>query len=41
MQATGDDWEIHADFPPTNFLTHEAVKQHVETQLLPKAIEAP
>ncbi len=41
MQQTGDDWEIAADFPPPGFLTHEAAKVHLETELLPTAIEVP
>ncbi len=39
MKATGDDWNIHADFPPPNFLTHEAAKDLLENVLLPAAIE--
>jgi len=41
MQETGDDWDMHANFPPPDFLTHEAAKHHLETDLLPNAIEVP
>ncbi len=38
MQATGDDWEIHLDFPPPNFLTHEEAKRFMEEELMERAI---
>lgn len=38
MQATDDDWEIHLDFPPANFLTHGEAKRYVEEELLKNAI---
>jgi arylsulfatase A-like enzyme len=41
MRQTGDDWQIAADFPPPGFLTHEQAKVHLETELLPIAIEVP
>jgi len=41
MQETGDNWNIAADFPPPGFLTHEQAKVHLETELLPNAIEVP
>lgn len=41
MTATGDDWNIHADFPPADFLTHEEADDYLENVLLPKAIEVP
>ena len=41
MANTGDDWQLHANFPPPDFLTHEAAKEYLETVLMPKAIEAP
>ena len=41
MEATGDDWEMHANFPPPNFLTHEQAKSHLVNELLPNAIEVP
>lgn len=41
MAATGDDWDMHASFPPPNFLTHENAKAHLANDLLPIAIEVP
>ncbi len=41
MQATGDDWDMAADFPPPDFLTHEEAKVHLENELLPNAIHVP
>lgn len=41
MQATGDDWDMAADFPPPNFLTHAEAKKHLENDLLPNAIQVP
>ncbi len=41
MNETGDDWDIHAQFPPPDFLTHEAAKDYLENTLLPNAIEVP
>ncbi|MEM7117668.1 MAG: sulfatase [Chloroflexota bacterium] len=38
MQATGDDWEMHADFPPPNFLTHEEGKRYIDEVLHKSAI---
>ena len=38
MRSTGDDWEMHMDFPPADFLTHEDAKRHLEEELLPRAI---
>lgn len=38
MQVTGDDWEMHADFPPPDFLTHEAGKHYIDEVLMPSAI---
>lgn len=38
MAATGDDWDLHADFPPPNFLTHAAAEIHLKEELLPRAI---
>jgi arylsulfatase A-like enzyme len=39
MAATGDDWEVAANFPPPDFLTHEAAKDYLDKVLLPNAIE--
>lgn len=41
MKATGDDWDMAADFPPPDFLTHAEAKIHLENVLLPSAIEVP
>ena len=41
MAETGDDWEMHAIFPPPNFLTHEEARSHLENDLLPIASEVP
>ena len=38
MKATGDDWDLHADFPPPDFLTHEAAQKYLEEELLPRAV---
>jgi arylsulfatase A-like enzyme len=38
MQATGDDWDMAADFPPPDFVTHAEAKEHLENVLLPSAI---
>ena len=39
MRATGDDWDMAADFPPPDFLTHAEAKEYLEKELLPKAIQ--
>lgn len=41
MQATGDNWDMAADFPPPEFLTHAEAKVYLENELLPKAIHVP
>ena len=41
MRATGDDWELAADFPPPDFLTHAEAKAYLENELLPAAIRVP
>ena len=41
MKATGDDWEMAADFPPPDWVTHAEAKEHLEKVLLPSAIEVP
>ena len=38
MQATGDDWDMAADFPPPGWVTHAEAKAHLEKVLLPGAI---
>ncbi|MYK31889.1 MAG: hypothetical protein F4051_09250 [Boseongicola sp. SB0670_bin_30] len=39
MEASGDDWEMAADFPPPDWVTHAEAKEHLERVLLPGAIE--
>ncbi|MYK33175.1 MAG: sulfatase [Boseongicola sp. SB0670_bin_30] len=41
MVETGDDWDMHADFPPQDFMTHEEAQDYLERVLLPNAIEVP
>lgn len=41
MRDTGDDWDLHLQFPPPDFLTHEAAHDYLENVLLPNAIEVP
>jgi len=41
MEATGDDWDMAADFPPPDFLTHAEAKEYLENELLPNAIHVP
>ncbi len=41
MAATGDDWDMAADFPPPDWVTHAEAKAHLEAVLLPSAIEVP
>ena len=38
MTETGDDWDMAADFPPPDFLTHAEAKDYLENELLPNAI---
>ena len=41
MRSTGDDWDMAADFPPPDFVTHAEAKEHLEKVLLPSAIHVP
>ena len=41
MAATGDDWDMAADFPPPDWVTHAAAKAHLKEVLLPSAIHVP
>ncbi len=41
MEATGDDWNMAVQFPPPDFMNHEEAKNHLENDLLPRAIEVP
>ena len=38
MKATGDDWDMAADFPPPDWVTHAEAKVYLEEELLPNAI---
>lgn len=38
MEATGDDWDMAANFPPPDWVTHAEAKEHLENVLLPSAI---
>jgi len=39
MDATGDDWDMSASFPPPDWVTHAEAKAHLHQVLLPNAIE--
>lgn len=41
MAAMGDDWDISANFPPPDFLTHAEAKVYLEQDLMPRAITVP
>ena len=41
MAETGDDWDMAAEFPPPDFLTHAEAKTRLETELLPNAVVVP
>lgn len=41
MEATGDDWDMAADFPPPDWVAHAEAKEHLENVLLPNAIHVP
>ena len=41
MKANGDDWDMAADFPPPDWVTHAEAKEHLERVLLPSAIHVP
>lgn len=41
MEATGDDWDMAADFPPPDWVTHAEAKEHLESVLLPNSIHVP
>lgn len=41
MNETGDDWDMTADFPPPDWITHAEAKLHLENVLLPTAIKVP
>ena len=38
MAATGDDWEMSANFPPPDWVTHGEAKEYLEKTLLPNAV---
>lgn len=35
VDATVDDWDMAASFPPPDFVTHEAARDHLETGVIP------
>lgn len=39
MAATNDDWDMSANFPPPDWVTHAEAKEHLHNVLLPQAIE--
>ena len=41
MKETGDDWDMAANFPPPDWVTHAEAKAHLENVLLPSAIIVP
>ena len=41
MQATNDDWDRVANFPPADWITHAEAQKVLENELLPKAIITP
>ena len=41
MRATGDDWDMAADFPPPDWVTHAEAREHLENVLLPNAVHVP
>ena len=41
MDETGDDWEMAANFPPPDWVTHAEAKEQLENDLLPRAIIVP
>ena len=41
MAGTGDDWDMAAEFPPPDFLTHAEAKTYLESELLPNAVVVP
>lgn len=41
MEATGDDWDMAADFPPPDWVTHAEAKEYLDKVLLPNAINVP
>ena len=36
MKKTGDDWDMAADFPPPDWVTHEEAEVYLQKVLLPK-----
>lgn len=38
MDQSGDDWDMAADFPPPDFMTHAQAKEFLINDLLPRAI---
>jgi len=38
MQDTGDDWDMAANFPPPDFVTHAQARKYLHEELLPNAV---
>ena len=41
MKMTGDDWDMAADFPPPDWVTHQEAEVYLQKVLLPNAINVP
>jgi len=41
MAKTDDDWDMAADFPPSDWVTHAEAKEYLDTVLIPGAIHVP
>lgn len=41
MTATGDDWDMSANFPPPDWITHKDAVIYLENELLPRAVIVP
>lgn len=41
MMVTGDEWDMAADFPPPDFVTHAQASENLKNDILPNAIHVP
>jgi len=41
MKTTGDDWDMAADFPPPDWVTHAQAEEYLQKVLLPKSKKVP
>ncbi|MCY4446765.1 MAG: sulfatase [Rhodobacteraceae bacterium] len=41
MKTTGDDWDMAADFPPPDWVTHAQAEEYLQKVLLPKSKNVP